>query len=293
MPEEIHLYNDFLNVKISTFGAELQSLTCQNIEYLWQGNPQYWARKAPILFPIVGKVKNNQYRVEGKVYNLNQHGFARDSEFEIVQMSQNECTLELKSTEQTLEKYPFEFSLFVTYRLIQNRLVVIYKILNKDSQKIFFQIGAHPGFNIPVHSHEKYTDYQVVFSESENILAHQVNLSSSLIQKDAQPFLENSKTLDLTQNLFDQDYFLIKNYQSKSVSLLHKNSQKGIVLHRKKFPYLGIWSPKSCEKFVCLEPWFGHSDFEDFKGELSQKEGVIGLDVGAVFECDYEVEVVV
>jgi galactose mutarotase-like enzyme len=292
MSQEICLSNEFLTVKISSCGAELQSLLCENIEYLWQADSKYWARKAPILFPIVGKLKNNQYRVDGKTYHLNQHGFARDSEFNIVQANQTECTLELKSTEQSLEKYPFQFSLCITYHLIEKRLVIEYKVTNLDRQKMYFQIGAHPGFNIPLRDRETYTDYQVVFSVSENVVAHQVNLNSSLVKKESAPFLENSSMLDLTQNLFDLDYFLIKDYQSKSVSLLHKSTQKGISLHRNNFPYLGIWSPKSCQKFVCLEPWFGHSDFEDFEGELSQKDGVIGLDVGAVFVCDYGVEVV-
>ena len=140
------LQNEYLSIQIAERGAELCSIMCNDKEYLWQADPKFWGRHSPVLFPIVGKVWDDVYTVEGKIYPLSQHGFARDMDFELVSQSATEVTYRLVSTEETLKKYPFPFLLEITYRLTGKMIEVIWKVENIGSSELHFQIGAHPAF---------------------------------------------------------------------------------------------------------------------------------------------------
>ncbi|MDQ3290846.1 MAG: aldose 1-epimerase family protein, partial [Bacteroidota bacterium] len=142
------LQNDTFQIGVQEHGAELCSFknTQTNLEYIWQADPAIWARHAPVLFPIVGKLKDNQYTYKGKSYTLPQHGFARDHAFTLESKTENSLTFLLQQSEASLNNYPFDFRLFISYRLEENALTVAYRVENPSDKNLYFSLGAHPGF---------------------------------------------------------------------------------------------------------------------------------------------------
>jgi len=287
------LENDFLEVLADENGGELISIKGKedNIEYLWKGDPEYWNRHAPILFPIVGKVKDNKYRIGDKEYKLGQHGFARDSKFEVISHNTNKIIFRLSSTEETLKKYPFKFELDIKYCLDLNNLKVTYIVRNTDKGKIYFSIGAHPGFTCPFLEAETMEDYYLEFDEKETAKGEVLHKETGLLTKDSQLELKHESIINLNKDLFKQDAIIFRNLKSTKVSLKnHKNSKK-ITVGFEGFPYLGVWSKPTGAAFVCIEPWFGHADSVDFNGDFSEKAGIIPLDKDAEFICTYTINI--
>jgi galactose mutarotase-like enzyme len=283
------LGNEFLEVLADAKGAELTSIKGKkdNVEYLWKADPIYWNRHAPILFPIVGKVKDNKYKIGDKQFYLGQHGFARDNEFKVISESSNKVIFCLSSSEETLKKYPFKFQLDVEYYLVDNNLRVTYKVKNTDQEKIFFSIGAHPGFNCPLIESETMEDYYLEFSQIENANIEFVNPGTGLLTGVKELYLKSEKIINLDKDLFKKDALVFKELNSSQVSIKsHKNSKK-VTVNFEGFPYLGIWSKPSGAPFVCIEPWFGHADFENFNGDFREKEGIIGLEKDKEFTSTY------
>jgi galactose mutarotase-like enzyme len=281
--------NEFLKVSAKDSGAELISIKNKknNVEYLWQGDPKFWGRRAPVLFPIVGKVKGNQYRAEGKSYELPQHGFARDSYFEISDKKESSITFSLKSSPDTLKVYPYQFELHITYKLIKNKVEISYEVKNTDTKKIWFSIGAHPAFNCPLEPEAKLTDYYLEFEKEEQ--ADKYLLEDGLLNGKKEKMLNNEKKIQLTEELFKSDALIFKNLKSSSVSLKSSTGAASLIFNFKGFPFLGIWSKPG--PFVCIEPWYGHADMVDFSGELKDKEGIQSLEKGSSFNCIYSMEI--
>lgn len=283
--------NDFLAISSSTHGGELHSIKSKNsnIEFLWNGNPEYWKYHAPILFPIVGKVKNGQYKVDGQTYELPQHGLARVRDFNIINHENNKVTYELKYSEDTLKVYPFKFSLYISYELIDNSLKVSYKVVNLDDKTIYFSIGAHPGFMCPLNDDETLDDYYFEFNKCETADLMTLDMSVGLISHNTIPYLKNENIIPLNKELFKNDALIFKNLDSNIISIKSKNHNKVLSMDFTGFPYIGLWAmPTGCP-FVCIEPWFGHADFTDFNGELKDKAGIQSLEVGAEFNCSYSI----
>ncbi len=287
------LENDLLEVTADTAGAELTSIKEKKdkTEYLWSADPKYWSRHAPILFPIVGKVRNNKYRIGNNEYSLGQHGFARDNEFQVIEEKNNKVIYRLTSSEDTLKIYPYNFQLEVEYSLTENNLKVTYTVRNTDNTTIYFSIGAHPGFNCPLSESETMEDYFLEFSEKETTDRIIFDTETALLTKTKKLFLEDENIIKLSEELFKDDALIFKNLKSKSVSLKNHNNNKRLTLNFEGFPYIGIWSKPSGAPFICIEPWFGHADYVDFDGDFREKSGIINLEKEQEFKCSYIVSI--
>lgn len=291
---EYVLENDNLEVKISTFGAEIQSVKNKitNKNYLWNGNKEFWGRKSPVLFPFVGSLKNKEYKFENKIYPMGQHGFARDMEFDFSEKTENSIWFELKYNEETLNKYPFKFSLKIGYELNENTLNVIWKVQNLDNKKMYFSIGAHPAFLVPFEENTNREDYFIKFNTNktlintglENGLANKNNLLNGIIN------LEENGYLKIDKELFKYDALIIENNQATEVSLCKPDKTEYIKL-KFETPLFGIWSPyKDNCPFVCIEPWYGRCDAKEFNGTLEQREWQNELNENEVFNKNYIIE---
>jgi galactose mutarotase-like enzyme len=281
--------NDFLKVSAKASGAELISINNKKngLEYLWQGDPAFWGRRAPVLFPVVGKLKNNTYITEDKNYQLPQHGFARDNYFELISSESSALVYSLKSSSETLKYYPYQFELKISYTLLKNKIEVRYEVLNADNKEIWFSIGGHPAFNCPLEPKDKFDNYFLEFDQKETAEIHQI--TDGLLNGQTQPLLKNSNKIELNEKTFSYDALIFKGLKSSSVSLKSNSSSGSIIFDFKGFPYLGIWSKPG--PFVCIEPWYGHADPVDFNGELKDKPGILSLKKGQEFSCAYGIEV--
>lgn len=291
MPDKIYLENDHLKVAVLKQGAELCSFFSKNrqAEYLWQADKAYWGRHAPVLFPIVGRLKNNKYLYEGKTYTLPQHGFARDMAFHLLHADHHRALYALYSQPETEQVYPFQFELHIEYRLEESGLQIHYTVRNSGDSAMYFSIGAHPAFNCPLSPGEQAEDYALYFEQEEYAQRHHIR--EGLQNGEHSPVLEGSKELVLTDNLFEQDAVIFKNLRSQSMFLLNRKTRKGLEICFPSFPYLGIWS-KPGAAFVCIEPWQGITDSKDSSGELTAKEGMIRLQPNQIFHCVYTIRIV-
>ncbi len=282
--------NNALEIKVDSNGAELSSIrkVGDSCEYLWQGDPAYWARRAPVLFPIVGKLVNNKYSIGKKEYIMTQHGFARDMEFELVDQRPDMLSYKLENTLELLKKYPFSFKLIITYQVKDNELLMTYEVRNTDVTRMWFSIGAHPGFNCPLQPDEKMEDYYIVFEKKETL--KRTILENGLLTTE-EPFLNNENTIKLSQKLFERDSIILKGMKSQYVVLKNSRNKRQIKVDFKGFPYMGIWSKPSGAPFVCIEPWFGIASSRNSKPALKDKEGILTFLPGDVFRCQMKITI--
>jgi galactose mutarotase-like enzyme len=286
------LENSSIKITASTHGGEINSITSKidGTEYLWDGNPEYWKYHAPILFPIVGKVVDSKYRVNGKLYELPQHGLARTSEFSLVENKNDEITFELRYSEDTLKVYPYKFLLKSNYKLEENCVIVTYTVENIDETPIHFSIGSHPAFLCPIDKSGTLNDCYIEFNEAEH--SKRITLTKEgYLSRDKENCLENTNILNLNKELFKDDALVFNDLKSNKMTIKSKNSNKALEVDFTGFPFMGIWAPKDGAPFVCIEPWYGHADYFDFSGEFSEKEGVIKLEVNDKFSCTFKVAI--
>jgi galactose mutarotase-like enzyme len=286
-----HIKNDVLSAAIAEKGAELQSIFNKNtgIEYMWGADPAYWSKKSPVLFPIVGGLKDNQYKYGGKTYSLGRHGFARDSAFTVTEQTVESITFTLTDSAETVEKYPFHFSFSVKYTLNANRLQVGYIVKNTDDKTLLFSVGGHPAFKVPVAEETVFDDYSLQFNQVETAGRWQLSPGGQ-VEEQPTPLLVNTDVLPLTKKLFYQDALVFKHLASTGVSILSGKTAHGLHVSFGGFPYLGIWSFKDAN-FVCIEPWCGIADSVNATGELAEKEGINTLSPQEIFERTWSVEV--
>ncbi len=278
--------NNCIEVKVNSKGAELNSLlTSEGTELLWQASKDVWPRYAPVLFPIVGRLKNNLYNYKDNNYSLSQHGFARDKEFILVEHSDNTLKFELTADESKLELYPFHFSLIISYTLNENVLDVTYQVFNPDNKELLFSIGAHPGFSTCRKSNETLGDFILEFPNKTRLIAER--LDDGLLSGHTYEIQLNSGCLPLSTELFNNDALVFKNSQIEKVLLKSKKTKEVIELSCKNWPYFGIWTKKGSDEFVCLEPWFGITDSAIESGILSNKEGIIVLEPKKQIQFNY------
>jgi galactose mutarotase-like enzyme len=280
----ISLSNAEISIQIKSLGAELCSLkSITNKEYIWEGNPEFWGKHSPVLFPIVGTLKNNTYFHNEKEYHLSRHGFARDMEFTLVEKTENSATFSIQSNSETLKNYPFEFELQMHYSLINTTLEIAYSVINKSDNRIPFSIGAHPAFALP----GNFEDYSLDFEKVEPL--KYTLLENDLVSKQTETLHTDSNKVPLTYELFKRDALIFKKLQSNSLTIVEK--EKPILkVHFEDFPSLGIWT-KVDAPFICIEPWFGYSDTVESTGNLFEKEGVIVLDSNDTFQAKFSIEI--
>lgn len=290
MTPTLHISNRKLKASIKLKGAELCSLipSSHGKELIWQGNPTIWSSHAPVLFPIIGKLKNNQVYHEGKSYQTTKHGLVRNNDdLTIIDQTTSSVTLELKSSAETRVLYPFDFAFQIKYHLKDDTLIVHHRVLNPSNKTILFSLGAHPGFNIPLFENDTYEHNFLEFSKPES--AHQWLIDSEgLIAGKGPKMFDKSNKLFLTHELFESDALVFKNLNSRSVSLVSKSYGKIIEMSYPDFEYLGIWA-KPDGDFVCIEPWMGIADSSDSSQILAEKEGLRSLPPGEVFEASYSI----
>jgi galactose mutarotase-like enzyme len=278
------LKNSHLTATINHKGAELISLKNANHkEYIWDGNPDYWGKHSPILFPIVGTLKNNTYTHNGNSYHLPRHGFARDMSFELIEQTTNSITFSLASSYETKLVYPFDFDLQIKYTLEEKKLVIGYKIINKDVVTIPFSIGAHPAFALP----KNFEDYNLLFDKTEDLTVY--TLENDLISDTVFTLEMDKNKLPLSYPLFENDALIIKKLQSKSITVL-ENETPLLKVQFDDFKNLGLWT-KNNAPFICIEPWLGYSDTIHSKGIIEDKEGIQSVETKNSFDCSFYIEI--
>lgn len=281
--------NGQLAVKVKAHGAELCSVASkpQDTEYIWQASPQVWPRHAPVLFPIVGRLKNNAYTYHDQQYELGQHGFARDKAFVCVEQSADTLVFELAADHDTLTIFPFHFSLQIRYTLVGQRLMISYHVFNPDNKPLYFSIGAHPGFNCPLVPGESFEDYQLEFPGKDRLSCQQ--LSEGLLSGKVYPLALDQHTLRVSKGLFANDALVLLDNQVNEVKLISRKSGHGVAMQSTGWPCFGIWAKKDTEAFVCLEPWHGVADSTSGSGKLTEKPELICLDPLQEFNAHYSI----
>ncbi len=285
----VTIENEMLKVTVNEQGAELNSIyhKITHLEYLWSGDPVFWAKRSPVLFPIVGSLKDNRYYYNEQAYEMGRHGFARESLFTLQQQSGNEISFRLESNLQTLQHFPFDFQFLINYRLFQNNLSVSYQVTNESKTSMYFSVGGHPAFRLPLAGSTVYEDYFLEFNAVENAGRWPIS-KEGLIENKELPLLMNSNRLPLTKDLFAQDALVFKHLSSNTVSLKSLSTVHGLDFDFTGFPYLGIWAAKDAD-FVCIEPWCGIADSVNSNQQLIEKEGINRLDAGMIFSKTWTV----
>ena len=283
--------NQLLKAVIQAKGAELTSLVDKStgLEYIWNGDPAFWAKHSPVLFPIVGQLKSNTYIHNGQSYQLPRHGFARERQFVVEEQQADSITFLLSDDEETKNVYPFSFEFRIKYTVVDNALAVAYEVKNLGEDDMYFSIGAHPAFKVPLENGLNYTDYYLAFDKTETAPRWIVS-PDGLIENSSQPLLNNSSKLPLTKELFYKDAVVFKNLASSTISLKSDSASHGLKLFFPGFPFMGIWAAKNAD-FVCIEPWCGIADSVGTSQQLSQKEGINRLQTGEDFNRTWTVTI--
>lgn len=284
------LENEELCIEVDSFGAELKSVKSKRTEeeYMWQGDPKFWGRTSPVLFPFVGSLKNKQFIHNGKEYSMGQHGFARDMEFKLLSKNNFEMWFKLCSSEETLEKFPFDFQLFIGYQLKNNEVKVLWNVKNPSDKVLHFSIGAHPAFNCPIHGEENKRGYSLYFKNADEIHHHgnTTDTGLAMMQEDIVIPLKEHKT-EITEGFFDRCTYMIEGRQTDTVGIVDPTGRRFVTV-KFDMPLFAIWSPeKKNAPFLCIEPWCGRCDAEDFNGTLEEREYGNKLLSGEVFETEY------
>ncbi len=273
-PPMYTIENDQLVISVKARGAEVDRIYSKQtaLDYLWNGDPAFWNKKSPVLFPVVGALKDNTYFFNDRSYKLGRHGFARDMEFALSAKSDHSIVLTLQGNEETLSVYPFPFQLDIEYRLTSDTLVVTYYVTNTGNENMFFSIGGHPAFKLPLEESLEYDDYYLEFEHVEHARRWMVS-RQGLIEPVAVPFLVNENKLPLNKELFSSDALVFKHLNSHCLHLKTDKSTHGLEFRFPRFPYLGLWAAPGAD-FVCLEPWCGIADSTLSDQQLINKEGI-------------------
>ena len=282
---EITIQNAELIATFKSQGAELCSLKGKETrrEYIWEGNPEFWGKHAPVLFPIVGTLKDNRYFYKDEFYALSRHGFARDMEFEVIDKKDSSVVFSLKANKQTKAHYPFDFEIQIGCTLADSILNIEYKIINKMDERMPFSIGGHPAFALP----ETFSSYSLEFEKPEELKSY--ILENDLLSSTTVNIPLFDKTLPLNYSLFEKDALIFKSLNSKKISILE--SEHAILnFYFEDFENFGIWT-KMNAPFICLEPWLGYSDLTSSDGNIENKEGIQFVEANDIFKCSYSIEI--
>lgn len=280
---ETTITNGALTATIRDLGAELISLKKDGKEYMWEGNPDFWGKHSPVLFPIVGTLKNNTYIHNGKEYALPRHGFARERNFAVTYQDESKVVFSLKADNVTYEVYPFNFELLLSYEIGDDSLKIGYEVKNNSEGKMPFSLGAHPAFALP----GDFESYSLHFND-DNVLTR-YKLENDLVSDKTEDVGLTEGNLPLTYDLFKDDALVMKKLNSSQITIMH-NKVRHVAVKYQNFPHMGLWT-KPGAPFICIEPWQGYADTPSNNGRLSDKEGVINLDAGSSAYFTIEIEI--
>lgn len=284
------LENEILKIVVKDKGAELKSIFHKplQLDYMWSGDPTYWGKTSPVLFPIVGTLKNDVYDYKGKKYQLKRHGFARDKKFHMTSQDATGLHFTLHSDEETLSAFPFPFLFSICYQLEKNVLAVNYVVENLGDDVMPFSVGGHPAFKLPMVKGTNYNDYFLHFEKAETSGRWPIS-AEGLIKEQPEMLLESTDTLPLYKGLFAKDAIVLKQLASDWVSLRSFKTDRGLKFHFAGFPYLGLWAAPGAD-FICVEPWCGIADSVNADGNIMHKEGIILLPSKKSFSITWKVE---
>lgn len=282
--------SETLTAEINSVGAELISL-CRNPsasdqigaeQYMWEGDPDVWSGRAPILFPIVGSLKEGRYQVDNQWYEMPQHGFARKEEFSCVSHDDSHLRLQLVDSDSSRRLYPWQFKFEVEFSWRQSELVIAYHVTNTDERELLFNVGSHPAFRLPLGGRENHRieDYRIEFSDTETLDTYAI--IDALLEPVPTRFLTADTGFALTPTLFDHDALVFMNIRSRTVSLAHRQNGTRVAVDTGGAPHLGIWA-KPAAPYVCIEPWWGFADFKSADGMLEHKPDIQRLAAGDTF----------
>ncbi|EAG9433897.1 aldose 1-epimerase family protein [Listeria monocytogenes] len=288
----IKLENEVLLVEMKTAGAELTRIFHKDtgLEYLWNADSKFWGRHSPVLFPTVGRLVDDTYLVDGKQYHLGQHGFARDRDFQVIEQTENTVRFELDADEDSLAIYPYKFKLSIVYTIEKNTVAVSYEVENTDNKRIYFSIGAHPAFHLPLTDGTTFEDYYLDFGTEENLetLCLEGPYRSGEIKKIVD---EPARYLPLSYDLFKNDALIFEALKQKEMTIKSEKTPHYVKVSFPEFPFVGVWTAKAGTPFLCIEPWYGIADGAGESVELRDKAGIEHLESEAVFASEYEITV--
>ncbi|EAC2627703.1 aldose 1-epimerase family protein [Listeria monocytogenes] len=288
----IKLENEVLLVEMKTAGAELTRIFHKDtgLEYLWNADSKFWGRHSPVLFPTVGRLVDDTYLVDGKQYHLGQHGFARDRDFQVIEQTENTVRFELDADEDSLAIYPYKFKLSIIYTIEKNTVAVSYEVENTDNKRIYFSIGAHPAFHLPLTDGTTFEDYYLDFGTEENLetLCLEGPYRSGEIKKIID---EPARYLPLSYDLFKNDALIFEALKQKEMTIKSDKTPHFVKVSFPEFPFVGVWTAKPGTPFLCIEPWYGIADGAGESVELRDKAGIEHLETEAVFASEYEITV--
>ena len=288
----VKLENEFLCVEIAEMGAEVTRIydNTEDNEILWEGNPVYWKRHSPVLFPNVGKTYKHRVLINGTQYPTSQHGFARDNVFTCIEAAKERASFMFRSSEETKEVYPFDFELHINYKLNKKELTVEWQVKNCGDETMYFTIGGHPAFRFAKPEETK-ADYVLKVPGKEKLEYVLIDISCGCANVDEIHTLQLSEeTYPLSDELFANDALVVDNGQIEEAWLCHKDGTPYVGVRSEGFPNYGIWSVEGAP-FVCLEPWMGRCDNAGFNAELSEKPNVNKVEAGEKFIKDYTIVV--
>lgn len=280
-----------LKASIHPKGAELQSLLQKEsgIEYMWKGDPAVWGKFSPVLFPIVGTLKGNTYYYKEQPYHLGRHGFARDHQFAVESHTFDKIIFLLKQSEETLKVFPFPFDFRIAYTIVDSSIAVSYEVVNIGKETMYFSVGGHPAFALPLVPGTAYDDYYLEFDQPETTGRWPI-AEGGLLKTSSIPLLNDTKQLPLNKGLFANDALVLKNLNSSRVSLLSRKTEHGLTMDFPGFPFLGLWAAPGAD-FLCIEPWCGIADSADAIQLWEEKEGINKLEAGEDFVRTWTVSV--
>lgn len=284
--------NECLTVQVNTFGAQMWSVKDkENTEYLWQGDPKYWEDRSPLLFPYIARLTEGTYRLNGQEYKMDIHGFAKDSQFEIAKHTENELVLRLTDSPGTYEQYPYHFVLEVGYELSENQLKVTYHVENKDTKTMYYGVGGHPGFCVPLQEDEKFEDYYLEFSGEGHARKELFSEDCFVLERTEDFLLKDGNKLPLTHDLFDNDAIILSS-MPKCVTLKSLTGNKAVQVTYGDMDYLGLWHwPKTDAPYLCIEPWSSLPSRKGVVEDFEKQENLKQLEAGCAKNHCWEIEI--
>ena len=281
--------NKYLKAVIDSFGAELVELYDQDgINRLHQPSPDTWNRVSPILFPQISRTKDYLYQAKGKMYQMPQHGLVRNTELKPIVLEKEKIVFLFEDNEETFEHYPYHFRFYVTYELQNNKLNVICQTENKDETTMYYMVGGHPGFLVPIYDNERYEDYYIEFEQKETVEAMQV--VDGYLANVYKPCLNNESVINLRHDLFVPDAIVMRGLKSSYADLKSKTNDKIMRFYFKDYEILALWSMSiDNAKWVCFEPWNGIQKVFVLEHE---KMGVLALNGKESSSFTYSIELI-
>lgn len=288
---DYQIRNEYIRLIVSDIGAEMRSMIREGREYLWNGDEKYWPERSPLLFPYVGRFTDGKYLLGGKEYHMDIHGFARHSLFQVMEQTENSICFELRDNEETRREYPCCFILSVFYELIEDSIFITYRVINPSEERIYFGIGGHPGFRLPLEEGLEFEDYYLEF-EGVSFPERVGHTESCFLSGEDEAFsLENGKYLRLSHGMFDEDAIVLRNMSDK-VTLKTDKGTRSVTVSYPSLPYLGLWhAPKTRAPYLCIEPWSSLPSRQGVVEELCYKSDLVRLGAGEEYKNTWSIQI--